>query len=130
MGAAKLAGDTLNWGGIEGFRIAGGQGVAAIACCQLVLMGGPEYARYVGIKSLEPVGIYLPGDINYPGGAPFDPLGLSDDAVAFEQQKVKEIKNGRLAMLAWAGFAAQAAATRAGPVANAEAAWHALTGAA
>ncbi len=124
VGAAKLAGDTINWGGIEGFRIAGGQGIAAIAACQLVLMGGPEYARYVGIKSLEPVGIYLPGDVVYPGGAPFDPLGLSDDAARFEEQKVMEVKNGRLAMLAWAGFAAQAAATREGPVANAAAALH------
>jgi light-harvesting complex II chlorophyll a/b binding protein 7 len=87
-------------------------------------MGGPEYARYVGIKSLEPVGIYLPGDVNYPGGAPFDPLGLSDDAARFEAQKVMEIKNGRLAMLAWAGFAAQALATRDGPVANLTAALH------
>ena len=67
MGAAKLSGDTLNYAGVEGFRIAGKQGVAVIAACQLVLMGGPEYARYVGIKGLEPVGIFLPGDQNYPG---------------------------------------------------------------
>ena len=124
VGAAKLAGDTINWGGIDGFHIAGGQGIAVIAACQLVLMGGPEYARYVGIKSLEPVGIYLPGDVVYPGGAPFDPLGLSDDAVAFEEQRVKEVKNGRLAMLAWLGFAAQAAVTGQGPVANLAAALH------
>ena len=31
-------------------------------------MGGPEYARFVGIRSLEPVGVYLPGDKNYPVG--------------------------------------------------------------
>lgn len=102
--------------------------MAAIAACQLVLMGGPEYARFVGIKSLEPVGIYLPGDADYPGGAPFDPLGLANDAVAFEAAKVAEIKNGRLALLAWAGFAAQAAATREGPVANLQAALRALGG--
>ena len=81
-------------------------------------MGGPEYARYVGIRSLEPVGVYLPGDKNYPGGAPFDPFGLSDDAERFEWQKVAEIKHGRLAMLAMAGCAAQAIATRVGPVEN------------
>lgn len=46
VGAAKLQGDlTLNWGGIEGFRIAGKQGIGIIAACQVVLMGGPEYAR-------------------------------------------------------------------------------------
>jgi hypothetical protein len=58
VGAAKLAGETINWGGVEGFHIAGAQGVAVIAACQLVLMGGPEYARQVGIDSLEPVGNY------------------------------------------------------------------------
>jgi light-harvesting complex II chlorophyll a/b binding protein 7 len=117
VGAAKLNGDVLDYAGV-GFVIAGGQGVAVIALCQLVLMGGPEYARYVGIRSLEPVGVYLPGDKNYPGGAPFDPFGLSDDAERFEWQKVAEIKHGRLAMLAMAGCAAQAIATRVGPVEN------------
>ena len=89
VGAAKLAGDTINWGGIQGFRIAGGQGIAGIALCQAVLMGGPEYARKVGIKGLEPLGVYLPGDADYPGGGPFDPLGLSNDAEAFEAQKAR-----------------------------------------
>lgn len=32
---------------VQGFRIAGKQGIGIIAACQLVLMGGPEYARYV-----------------------------------------------------------------------------------
>jgi light-harvesting complex II chlorophyll a/b binding protein 7 len=81
-------------------------------------MGGPEYARYVGIKSLEPVGIPLPGDINYPGGPPFDPAGLSNDAAFFEQQKVLEVWTGRLAMVAFLGFSAQAIVTQDGPVAN------------
>jgi len=79
---------------------------------------GPEYARYCGIEALEPLGIYLPGDINYPGGTLFDPLNLSEDPVAFEDLKVKEIKNGRLAMVAWLGFYAQAAFTGKGPVQN------------
>eukprot|EP00884_Botryococcus_braunii_P020240 jgi/Botrbrau1/68/Bobra.0022s0060.1 len=51
----------------------------------------------------------------YPGGA-FDPLGFSKDAKAFEENKLKEIKNGRLAMVAFLGFVGQHAATGKGPV--------------
>uniref|UniRef100_A0A2P2JHN5 Chlorophyll a-b binding protein, chloroplastic n=1 Tax=Rhizophora mucronata TaxID=61149 RepID=A0A2P2JHN5_RHIMU len=118
VGYAKLKGDTLDYLGIPGFHIAGSQGVIIIAFCQALLMVGPEYARYCGIEALEPLGIYLPGDINYPGGALFDPLNLSNDPVAFEDLKVKEIKNGRLAMVAWLGFYAQAALTGKGPIQN------------
>lgn len=44
----------------------------------------------------------------YPGG-PFDPLGFSKGA-NLEELKVKEIKNGRLAILAFLGFVVQALA--------------------
>lgn len=30
-------------------------------------MFGPEYARACGIAALEPLGVFLPGDKNYPG---------------------------------------------------------------
>ena len=172
VGAAKLGGEDLNYLGVAGLRIAGGQGILIIAVCQVcrrsrsfvrrrartalhtaqpdtpsrrqvLLMFGPEYARSCGIEALEPLGVYLPGDKNYPGnqesaiarvfggnevarcqdaadkshdheyalsdagGILFDPFGLSKDVAAFEDNKVKEIKNGRLAMVAWAGFFAQ-----------------------
>ncbi|CAN4123145.1 unnamed protein product [Withania somnifera] len=118
VGYSKLKGDTLDYLGIYGLHLAGSQGVIVIAICQALLMVGPEYARYCGIEALEPLGVYLPGDINYPGGVLFDPLNLSKDPIAFEELKVKEIKNGRLAMVAWLGFYVQAALTGKGPVQN------------
>ena len=93
VGAAKAAGASLNYFGIEGFRVAGGTGILTIAVrarparparaadaaslglsltpfcthahaptnnqtqtqklAQLVLMGGPEYARYCGIEAVR-----------------------------------------------------------------------------
>lgn len=44
----------------------------------------------------------------YPGDIGFDPLGLKPtDAKEFENMQAKELSNGRLAMLAAAGFVAQ-----------------------
>lgn len=55
----------------------------------------------------------------YPGGKVFDPFGFSrGDAATLQAYKVKEIKNGRLAMLAFVGFIAQHEATGKGPLQN------------
>ena len=58
------------------------------------------------------------GVSGYPGG-PFNPLGLGNSSKeSMDDYKQREIKNGRLAMLAFLGFLAQHAATGKGPLDN------------
>ncbi|XP_021758637.1 photosystem I chlorophyll a/b-binding protein 5, chloroplastic-like [Chenopodium quinoa] len=94
---------------------------------QLVLMGFVETKRYMdfvnpGSQADGPFfgmesafGGLEPG---YPGGPLLNPLGLAKDIKNAHDWKLKEIKNGRLAMIAMLGIFVQAYVTHTGPIEN------------
>ena len=81
-----------------------------------------RYMDYINPKSQGSEGYGLAaffqgsGEPGYPGGPMFDPLGFSKGNLA--ELKLKEIKNGRLAMMAFLGFVSQRASQGGTPLGN------------
>ena len=93
---------------------------------QLAMFNWAEVRRWQDMKNpgsmnTDPLFGYNSNDTNtdvgYPGGL-FDKLGYAKDPAKAKELKLKEIKNGRLAMVAFLGICAQYVQTGQGPVEN------------
>ena len=108
-GAMIFESDGLNYMGAP--VLVRAQFIYAVLACQVVLLGA---IRAYCVKGGPFGGRDL--DLVYPGGERLDPQGLADDSDVAAELKVKEIRNGRLAMLSMFGYWLQAAVTGQGPV--------------
>lgn len=74
-----------------------------LAIIEAVVIGAFEYKRFENIKKTGEGGLL--------GMVPFDPVGMNS-----ETMQLKEVKNGRLAMISFVGHCSQAAVTGKGPI--------------
>mmetsp|Transcript_21084 Transcript_21084/g.29189 ORF Transcript_21084/g.29189 Transcript_21084/m.29189 type:complete len:248 (+) Transcript_21084:102-845(+) len=93
---------------------------------QMILMNWAEVRRWQDMKNpgsvnqdpIFPQFACTGTEVGYPGGRWFNPFSMAATEEEMAMMKVREIKNGRLAMLAMTGFATQTFITGEGPVAN------------
>jgi len=124
-GKVLLDGDTLNWTAPPFISIENPLPLPAILAIQIGLMGAAENFRSSGegpAGFVPNFGEFTESDLAgkdklNPGG-PLDFLGFATDPDEFELLKVKEIKNGRLAMVTMLAFTFQGLATGEGPYSN------------
>jgi light-harvesting complex I chlorophyll a/b binding protein 4 len=103
--------------------VGGKMNLGGLLAWEFLLMHFVEVRRWQDIRrhgsvNSDPIfkGNAVPNaEPGYPGGV-FDPLGFSKGNMA--ELKTKEIKNGRLAMVAFMGFVVQAQATGKNPLTN------------
>eukprot|EP00209_Acetabularia_acetabulum_P001221 EC096109.1.p1 GENE.EC096109.1~~EC096109.1.p1 ORF type:complete len:179 (+),score=35.24 EC096109.1:3-539(+) len=101
---------------------------SALLMVEFLAMGFVETKRWYDIKKPGSQGDgsifgitddFKGKSVGYPGGTFFDPFGFSKGSEeSYRTMQVKEIANGRLAMVAMVGFWAQYAATGKGPIDN------------
>lgn len=120
-----FAGGTLDYFAVPWGVVSNPLPLVVVIAIEVGLLGAVETYRRSGAG---PAG-FSPGvgkfdssvfdgmDKLYPGG-PFDPLKLGSDPEVLQELKVKEIKNGRLAMISVLAFAIQGYVTGEGPYAN------------
>ncbi|GFR52809.1 hypothetical protein Agub_g15431, partial [Astrephomene gubernaculifera] len=101
--------------------------LGVLAGVQVLLMGvaeGLRWAEYrdpgclhgaklLGLERL--IATTRPGSAAYPGGLMFNPLGLGVRPAVMREYQQAEVRHGRLAMLAFLGYAAQAVVAGRGP---------------
>ena len=124
-GKVLLEGDSLNYFAVPWGVVDNKLPLVVVLGLQVALMGAAEKYRsdLTGPPGYSPGTGKFESDVfngldNLSPGGPFDPLGLADDPDLLAEHQVKEIKNGRLAMVSMLGFAIQGAVTGEGPYAN------------
>ena len=110
-GAMIFESDGLNYMGAP--VLVRAQSILAVLACQVVVMGAMEAYNVNG----GPFG-GRDLDVTYPGDKRFDARGLAHNPDMAAELKVKEIRNGRLAMFSMFGYYVQAAVTGQGLVEN------------